>query len=191
MAWKLDTSAQVAILHALHSSIDVTSLRRLNVQQRILFTVLSLLMLAPSFAIAQDGGGGRYATRNGTVTTTELADGGTMQMSHYTQVTFADDADNPLDGHMGDCAGLFMVDAAGTTTHASGSCISRDAEGDFISYWWQMTDGGTDECPDLCGVFSLYGGYGKYEGLTGRGRWQRLTTSANGGTGTWGIRYSR
>lgn len=161
-------------------------------QHRILITLASLFLIAPAAAVAQSGEAtGHYATRTTMSTSTELADGGMMQLSHWTQVTFADERGAPLDRLLSDCVGAFRVEADESVTHASGSCMGKDAEGNMLSWWWQMTESGTDSCPDMCGAFGLYGGYGSYEGMTGDGSWIRETNQAEGGTGTWRVAYSK
>jgi hypothetical protein len=157
--------------------------------ERLLYVMLSLVLASPTVVLAQQSGegGGRYATRDVSAETVELPDGRSVQTTHYSQATFADDPSNPLDNHLGDCVGQFILSADGTPSAASGSCYSRDGDGDGVSYWWRMDESGTASCPDVCGSFGVFAGYGKYEGLTGTGTWQRTTVFPDGGTGTWDL----
>lgn len=69
--------------------------------------------------------------------------------------------------------------------------MGSDIEGDRIAWWWQMTEVATQECAGMCGTFGLYGGQGKYEGMTGEGIWERQTEHATGGFGIWLLDYSK
>jgi hypothetical protein len=91
---------------------------------------------------------------------------------------------------MADCVGLFVVSADGAIVAASGSCYSQDAAGDGLSYWWRMEKGGTADCPDLCGSYGYFAGYGKYQGITGAGNWERQGLVADGSVGVWDGTYS-
>jgi len=128
---------------------------------------------------------GRYATNNGQQTTQELADGSKVQISHYSQITFADDKSHPLDNVSSDCVGRFRTSADGAFISADGMCTSFDAAGDTASFWWRADKSGTADCPDLCGSWGYFNGTGKYKGIVGSGTWVRDTMFPNGSSGTW------
>ena len=160
--------------------------------RRNLFPLLIVLSLIPAVAVAQSGTQeGRYANLNDAVVVTELPGGGELQEVDFRQVTFASDGESPLDEILSDCRGVFQMDAAGQPTHASGTCMGSSPEGDLIAWWWQMTEAATEGCSDMCGTFSLFGGHGKYAGMTGEGTWIRESIHPTGGFGTWQLEYSR
>ena len=78
----------------------------------------------------------------------------------------------------------------GRTSVRFDTCFSRDGDGDGVSYWWVVDSAGTEDCPDLCGSFTYYGGYGKYAGMTGSGTWRRNALVGGMGMGTWSSSYS-
>jgi hypothetical protein len=53
-----------------------------------------------------------------------------------------------------------------------------------------MEKGGTADCPDLCGSYGYFAGYGKYQGITGAGNWERQGLVADGSVGVWDGTYS-
>ncbi len=150
-----------------------------------------LLLASPSLLLAQSGqSAGQYSSQTLDEQTTELADGRTVVMNHSAQATFADDADHPLANQRADCAGQFVLSADGEVMSGNGTCFSRDGDGDGVSYWWVVDSAGTEDCPDLCGSFTYYGGYGKYAGMTGSGTWRRNALVGGMGMGTWSGSYS-
>lgn len=158
--------------------------------QKSFIPILALILALPSVALAGAGSGkGRYGLHNITSSTTEMPDDRTIMVSHYHQVVFADDPAHPLDETGADCVGQFIM-SGDQVLAASGACYGRDAEGDGFSYWWRMDKGGTADCPDLCGSFGYFDGYGKYKGITGKGTWVRTSTTPQGGAGTWEGSYS-
>lgn len=159
--------------------------------RRILHALLPVLLLTPALAVAQSGSQeGRYVNLNDDAVVTVLPEGGELQQVDFRQATFSSDRGFPLDDILSDCSGVFVVDGAGDATHASGNCMGSDPDGDRIAWWWQMTDAGSQECPGMCGTFGLFGGHGKYEGLTGEGTWERDTVHPAGGFGSWQLDYS-
>ena len=153
--------------------------------RRLSATVLAVAWLLPGALHAQTSGEGRYATFNTDVEEMEMPDGGMMVLSHYRQVVFADRADNPLDGLPADCIGQFLVGPDGKTRAASGTCFGHDEAGNGASYWFRMDAAGTAQCPDMCGSFGYFAGYGKYAGIEGEGTWRREATTPTGGHGSW------
>lgn len=160
--------------------------------RRFLFRTLSVFVLAsPSSLLAQSGTSeGHYSSHTVSEDATEMADGSLAVMFRAVQTTFADDADHPLHNQRADCTGVLRIAADGSDTSGSGACFSADADQDGVSYWWVVEDGGTEACPGLCGSFSYFGGYGKYEGMTGGGSWHRLAIIDDLGVGTWTGPYS-
>lgn len=160
--------------------------------RRILHALLPVLLLTPALAVAQSGTQeGRYINLNDDVVVTERPDGGELHEMEFRQATFSSDGEFPLDEILSDCRGVFLISEAGEPTHASGNCMGSDLEGDRVAWSWQMTDMASQGCPGMCGTFSVYGGQGKYEGMTGEGTWERQTEHATGGFGTWQLEYSR
>lgn len=159
--------------------------------QGIHFPLLIVLSLIPTVAVAQSGTQeGRYVNLNDAVVVTEAAGGGEWQQVDFRQATLSSDGEHPLDEILSDCRGVFHFEEGEEPTHASGTCMGSDPEGDRIAWSWQMTEVATQGCPGMCGTFSLFGGHGKYEGLTGEGTWQRDTVHPTGGFGTWQLEYS-
>ncbi len=159
---------------------------------RALCATLILVLAGPSLLFAQRSGSGkgRFATQILSSDVTELPDGRTVQVSHYHQATFAEDPNHPLDNQKADCVGLFVSSEDGTPIAASGSCYGRDAAGDGVSYWWRRDKVGTADCPNGCGSFGLYAGFGKYSGITGNGTWRVDPAFPDGNMGTWESSYS-
>jgi hypothetical protein len=149
-----------------------------------LLLLAAVLGTAPISSFA-DATSGRYATHNGQETTQELPDGSKVQISHYSQITFADDKSHPLDNVSSECVGRFHMSAAGAVVSADGMCTSFDAAGDTASFWWRADKSGTSDCPDMCGSWGYFNGTGKYKGIVGSGTWVRDTMFHNGSSGTW------
>ncbi len=166
-------------------------LRRLFYRLAMAAALSALLLVSPSLLLAQSGqSGGRWSSQNLAEKTTELADGRTVVIGHAAQATFADDADHPLDNQRAECASQTVLSADGAVMSGNGACFSRDDDGDGLSYWWVVDSVGTEDCPDLCGSFTYYGGYGKYAGTTGGGTWRRNALVGGMGMGTWSGSYS-
>lgn len=108
----------------------------------------------------------------------ELPDGtyAVEQMSEG--YVFTDDPDSSFNLVKQDCAGTNIVAADGTVMRASGYCSGRDQEGDmyWISYW-NGPEGGE---------WSLIGGIGKWEGVSGGGTSQPIAADPSG---TFAIRW--
>jgi hypothetical protein len=150
-----------------------------------LTAVLAILLFVPGALLAQTSGQGRYATFNDDVDEMEMPDGGTMVLMHYRETVFADASDNPLDGLPADCVGQFLSGPDGGMRAASGTCFGHDGKGNGVSYWFRMDAAGTADCPDMCGSYGYFAGYGKYAGIRGQGTWRRESTTATGGHGSW------
>ena len=160
---------------------------------RLLCAVMILLLGGgTSTAFAQRSGtvGGRFASHTISQDQTEMPDGSMMVTIHYHQTAFADDQSHPLDNISNDCVGMLQVSGEGAAMSASGSCFGIDADGDRVASWWRMDEGGTDDCPVMCGSWGFFAGTGKFEGLEGSGTWEQKTTFANSDTGTWRGSYT-
>jgi hypothetical protein len=157
-----------------------------NKKMRSLTIALSstLLMTLPVSSFA-DQTGGRYATHNSHEVTQEMPDGTKVVVSHYTQITFADDSSHPLDNVSSDCVGRFHATADDAFISADGMCTSFNAAGDTASFWWRADEANTADCPDLCGSWGYFNGTGKFDGIEGSGSWIRNTLFHNGSSGTW------
>ncbi len=166
-------------------------LRRLFCGLVLAAALPALLLASPSLLLAQSGqSAGQWSSQTLDEEATELADGRTVIMGHAAQATFADDADHPLASQRAECASQTVLSADGEVMSGNGTCFSRDADGDGLSYWWVIDSVGTEDCPDLCGSFTYYGGYGKYAGTTGGGTWRRTALVGGMGMGTWSGSYS-
>lgn len=153
--------------------------------KRIACVVAALLMVSVSGAFGSDSGSGRFATHNMATDSTDLPDGGRMDVVHYHQVTFADQPGHPLDNSTADCVGMYRFSKDGAIGSASGSCFGRDADGDGTSFWWRLDTQGTPDCAGMCGIWGYFAGYGKFAGISGGGAWQQTITFPDGGIGTW------
>ena len=160
--------------------------------RRFLCCTLPMMFLVnPTSLIAQSAqGGGHYAYHTVSETATEMADGRTEIKTQSVQATQASDPDHSMNGQRADCFGQFPISADGSLDSGSGTCFSKDADQDGFSFWWTADEEGTEACPGLCGSYSYYGGYGKYEGLTGSGSWRRTALIGDSGMGVWTGSYS-
>ena len=152
--------------------------------RRVVSVMALALVIAVPAAFGEDNESGRYATRNLSTDSTDLANGGRVDVVHH-QATFADQPDHPLDNTVADCVGMYRITPDGTLGSASGSCFSRSASGDGTSYWWRFEKQGTADCPGLCGTWGFYDGFGKFKGISGTGTWQQTADFGDGGMGTW------
>jgi hypothetical protein len=146
--------------------------------------VCALLLAIPAYGLAQEASG-RYATANGQEMTQELPDGSKIQISHYTQISFANDSNHPLDNMSSDCVGRFHMAANDTLVTGDGMCTGFDAQGNSATFWWRVDQANTSDCPDLCGSWGYFNGTGKFKGIEGSGTWARDTMFQNGSSGTW------
>ncbi len=157
-----------------------------------LSTVFALtIVLSASTAAAQKSGSasGRYATHTVADEVTAMPDGSSMILSHYGQISFAEDGEHPIDNVSLDCIGKIEVSADGLVTAGNGSCFGVDKDGDGTSFWWRMTQARTADCSDICGEWGYFAGDGKFAGIEGGGIWQRTTLFQDGSSGTWTGRY--
>lgn len=155
-------------------------------------TVALALSLPAATAVAQMSGSasGRYATHTLSNDVQEMPDGSSMVLSHYNQISFANDGEHPIDNVSLDCIGKLMVAADGSMTAGNGSCFGVDKDGHGTSFWWRMTEARTADCSDICGEWGYFAGDGKFEGIEGSGTWQRNTLFPDGSSGTWQGSYT-
>jgi len=138
----------------------------------------------PTAALAQSFNG-TYMTSNISEQTTEMEDGSAQVLSHYRFMTRANDPSYPLHNTGGECVGLIRVSAEGMTSGGSGSCFTTDGEGSGMTMWWQLTKVGTADCPNICGVWGTYDGYGRFEGTPASGTWSQEADIGKTDSGTW------
>ncbi len=154
-------------------------------------TIFALVIVLPGTAVAQMSGSasGRYATHTVANDVTEMPDGSSIVLSHYGQISFADDGNHPIDNVSLDCVGKLTVAADGSTAAGNGSCFGVDKDGDGTSFWWRMTKARSADCADICGEWGYFAGDGKFAGIEGGGTWQRRTLFPDGSSGKWTGRY--
>ena len=151
----------------------------------LLFTAVLIVPSGTVMAQMSGSSTGRYTTHTISQDMQEFEDGSAMMLMHYHQSSLADDSSHPADNTSSMCVGQFMVGADGSMSSGNGSCFSTDADGDGASFWWRMTESGTNECPDACGVWGYFAGTGKNVGIEGTGTWERTTLFPDASTGTW------
>lgn len=151
-----------------------------------LVLVVVMAMVAP-MAWSQETGesAGRYATYTISLDSSELPDGGRVDVSHFRQIVFSDAPGHPLDGTNADCVGMMIFTASGAITSASGSCYIKDVAGNGASMWWRMDEAATADCPMICGSWGYFDGYGAFKGISGSGTWKQTSLFADGNMGTW------
>jgi len=157
-----------------------------------LVTLLVLTLAASVAASAAESGSakGHYANHVTSVDTVELPGGGSVQVSHFKQITFADNPNHPTHENALDCIGVLRADADGNTTMNSGSCFGEDGKGNSVSSWWRQDEAGTESCPTACGSWGYFDGGGKYKGISGTGTWVATMSFENANSGTWESSYS-
>ena len=161
--------------------------------KRVLMVCAVIVMSGSVMVFAGDSGkgSGHFTNHFQDVTISEMADGSAVQLIHYSNLSVADDADNPSANTAGECVGVLRMNAAGVVTSGSGSCFVEAADGHGFSYWWEVEESGTADCPTLCGKWSYFGGYGRFDGLEGMGKWKVTAQFGEAGSmGTWTNTYS-
>jgi hypothetical protein len=139
--------------------------------------------------MAQQKTSGTYATMPGDTETLELPNGQSLQQGDYRMVVFADDPTSPMHNISSHCTNAIVLMGASPQS-VSGFCFNMDAAGSGYSMWWQQTEAGSANCPERCGRFALYAGYGRFEGIAGTGMWRAGADLADGtGMGTWELEY--
>ena len=150
--------------------------------------VLPLAFLVGGLAgpLAAQAGQGTFTTVTISADDTVLPDSTVQTLQHYRQITLANTPTFPLHNTKGDCVGQFRV-AKGAAVAGSGSCFVQAMDGqNGFTLWWEMTGAATTACPDLCGSWGVFGGYGRFAGLAGGGNWTRNGQFSDGSaSGTW------
>ncbi|MDH3455535.1 MAG: hypothetical protein OER90_01720 [Gemmatimonadota bacterium] len=145
------------------------------------------LMLVVGLAgpLAAQSGTGTFSTIPMASDTIAMPDGAAHIMNHYQQITLANSATYPIHNTKLDCVAMFRI--VGDMPQAgSGSCFGQSLDGHGYTMWWQMTEVATSACPDACGTWGVYGGYGRFAGMTGGGNWKRNGQFMDGSSsGTW------
>ncbi len=136
-------------------------------------------------AAAAQSSQGPFTSYTTAIDTTVLDDGIVQIVQHYRQTTMAQDPSFPLHNIISDCIGLFRISRTGVPETAHGSCFSRDVDGHGSSFWWRMEEAGTATCETLCGVWGMYGGYGRFANLSADGTWVQEIDFGDGSIGTW------
>lgn len=159
-------------------------------RKRNLLVMLCVLLVASVGAYAAESMG-RFTNHIVDTMETELPDGRKAVVLHYYQLLTSDKADDPLNNTASDCVGKLILSKDGKTLSGSGSCFSRDVDGDGMSRWWKVDEAGTTKCPDLCGSFGSFDAFGKYKGMTSSGTWVRTHVFTDGAIGTFKQTYMK
>jgi hypothetical protein len=112
----------------------------------------------------------------------ELADGRVNVGTTNNGYILAEDTESPFHLVSQSCSGTNVIGADGNFQRSAGHCAGRDKDGDM--YWlsfWNTADGGE---------WTLFGGTGKFEGISGGGTSQTIAQDAGGAfvirwKGTW------
>lgn len=143
------------------------------------------------FAGDAGSGSGHFTNHFSDVMVAEMADGSMVQTLHYSNISMADDPHNPSANVAHDCVGQLRMNAKGEVTSGSGMCFGTAPDGHGFSHWWQVEEAGTADCPQLCGTWGYFGGYGRFAGLEGTGTWETTATFGESASmGTWTNSYS-
>ena len=129
--------------------------------------------LTPTCLLAQQEGthSDRYSTVMLGQDTIRTAGGGMILEERFIVSQFADQEGSPMDKITGHCWGSVIFQGGEIAVAAGGVCHMMDPEGNgyFSSYSWEKAS--TEDCPIRCGSYRDFNGYGKFEGMTGNGRW--------------------
>jgi hypothetical protein len=99
--------------------------------------------------------------------------GAVKQRIRLKGVILADDPTNPLHLSAQDCGGSVVVAADGTAVNGGGYCEATDKDGDVWWLSWADYDGNGN-------TWTILGGTGKYEGISGGGTITAMMQSADG-----------
>jgi hypothetical protein len=150
-------------------------------------STVTSMMLAVALAgpLAAQSGQGTFATLPVVADTMAMPDGATHIINHYQQITLADSPTFPIHNTKLDCVGMFRI-VNDMPEAGSGSCFGQAQDGHGYTMWWQMTEAGSNNCPDACGVWGVYGGYGRFAGMSIDGNWKRNGQFMDGSSsGVW------
>jgi len=119
-----------------------------------------------------DSNEGHFVTFPISQDTVLVGDGSKILHLQYRQFLYSDDPSNSIHNLIATCWGSAVLREDETTVGAGGGCHMTDSEGS--GYWqtWQLDEAGTQRCPVRCGTSEDRGGYGRFEGLLGKGNWE-------------------
>lgn len=144
-----------------------------------------VILIGAAAPLSAQAGQGTYMTVPVASDTMAMPDGSMQLLGHYEQIVLANTPTHLMNDTKGKCVGLFRV-VDGKPASASGICFTQAKDGHGYTLWWEMTEGGTTACPDLCGKWGVYGGYGRFAGVSGGGTWKRNGQFVDGSSsGTW------
>ncbi len=154
--------------------------------KRVVIALAVVVVAGSLTAVAGDSGSGKghFTNHFNVQEMTEMADGSMVQLVHYTSAMLTADPDHPSNNTLADCFGELRIGADGVVTSGSGSCFAKTTDGHGFSYWWQVEKAATADCPALCGVFGYFGGFGRFDGIKGKGSW--MTEADFPGVGSLG-----
>lgn len=142
----------------------------------------AVVLAAP---VAAQTGQGTYTIVSLGLDTASMAGDTVTLLNHYRMVTLASAPSFPIHNVKNDCVGMLRT-TGNAVASASGSCFAQSIDGAGYTMWWEMSEGGTGACPDICGRWGVYGGYGRFAGISGGGTWKRDGLFADGtSSGTW------
>lgn len=115
--------------------------------------------------------------------TVAFAGGAMKQRLRLKGVIVADDPANPINLSAQDCGGSIVVGADGAPVNGAGHCETTDKDGDVWWLSWGDYDGNSN-------TWTILGGTGKYDGMTGGGKVSVIMQSGDGRSvnrweGTW------
>lgn len=105
--------------------------------------------------------------------TVSFAGGAVKQRFRLKGVIVADDPTNPIHLSAHDCGGSVVVGTDGAPVNGAGYCEATDKDGDVWWLSWSDYDGNGNP-------WTILGGTGKYEGMTGGGTVSLMMQSGDG-----------
>jgi hypothetical protein len=154
--------------------------------KRIILAGFSIVLLLPLALRAQEQISGTFATSDLTLDTLVLSEDRVVTRGVNGILVDADDPSNPFSGQNGQCLGKTVAAQEAILVISGGACFAENAEGDGYWWWWRVTEAGTEECPMECGTWSIFLGFGRFEGATGGGTYRATAQNADGtGSGEW------
>lgn len=143
---------------------------------------IALCLVSPPAAASEEVTGGGTVTYTMTWSEAVRLPEGAVQRYRLSGVILADDVANPFHLSTQDCNGTTALGGSGKPSIVGGYCDAIDAQGDV---WWISWSGSGQESR-----WTILGGTGKYEGMTGSGTAKWLTQKPDGRgivrwDGTW------
>ena len=106
-----------------------------------------------------------------------LKEGHMVMHTNSNYETFAaEDASNPMAGMAGQCFG--SAEMAPPRANGQGHCIFATGDGDTAVFQWNAT--GFDQTGAMIGTWSVVGGVGKFEGMSGGGHFANAVNRETG-----------